>query len=138
MLIQIIYLFFFNPEEFSNKIKLGLINDYLNIFILDYKTFLFGQGLGVEIFWPAKDGVNFLSELTYFELIRNFGIFGAITILYLLLKQTMLAFNSFDQKYLAISFFGFLGLCFSNPNLFNSNGMLIFTILTANNFIAKK
>ena len=66
---------FLDPVEFSNHLKLATIQDYYEIFS-DPVTLLFGQGLGVYQSWSAKT-YSYITELTYLEMIRNFGLPGA-------------------------------------------------------------
>ncbi|WP_426408248.1 O-antigen ligase family protein [Bradyrhizobium ganzhouense] len=123
----------FDMNEPSNHIKLELLHDYLKIFSNDPVTLLLGQGLGAYQYWGAKGGSSYISELTYLELVRNFGLIGAVAMMTLLLAPISLAFatGSQRQRALVLSYGLYLVACATNPNLFSSMGILILSILLA-------
>jgi hypothetical protein len=128
---------FFDPSEGGNSIKLVEMNDYFRIFG-DTLTLLFGQGLGAYENWT--DGIHqfyFVTELTYLEMVRNFGLIGALVMLGLLLFPIANAFfvqTSKRERSLAVAYLLYLVMCATNPNLFSSMGMLILAVLVANIF----
>jgi hypothetical protein len=128
---------FFSVEEQSNSIKFEMLGDYAKIF-RDPVTLVFGQGLGAYQAWNAKGTVSYITELTYLELIRNFGMFGAAVMMGLLLWPVAAAFfgskviSRLDvrrDRALAIAWFLYLLMCATNPNLFSSMGILILAAL---------
>lgn len=127
-----------DPNEFSNNIKLSLLRDYSEAFN-DPIDLLFGRGLGAYQAWEARGGAYyFVSELTYLELLRNFGVFGGLVMSALLLFPLLYAFvinTSFNQKHIVVGYAFYLLMCISNPNLFSSMGILILGILLANIFL---
>jgi hypothetical protein len=126
---------FLDPAEFANNIKLVTVRDYLHI-LSDPATLLFGKGLAVNYDWSAR-GQFFLTELTYLELIRNFGLFGALIMLALLalpLISAIFSPTSRRDKALAVAWFLYLVMSASNPILFSSMGTLILAGLIANIF----
>jgi hypothetical protein len=129
---------FFDPNEFSNNIKLTTLRDYLLIFS-DPATLMLGQGLGANYDWTAR-GQFFITELTYLETIRNFGLFGALIMFGLLsvpLANAMLTSNSRHDKAIAVAYFMYLVMSATNPNFFSSMGVLILAILLANIYQAQ-
>jgi hypothetical protein len=121
---------FFDPSEASNSVKLGLLDDYLRLFS-DPMNLIFGRGLGAYEDWEGR-AVNFVTELTYLDMIRNFGLIGAVVMLGLLLFPVWHAFaanQSRANKAIAIAFTAYLGMCASNPNLFSSMGILILGVM---------
>ncbi len=123
-----------DPTEVSNNVKLALVNDYFRI-LADPWVLAFGQGLGAYHYWSAKGLDNFVSELTYLELIRNFGLAGAALMLALVLVPVVHAFRgqrTRREHALAAAYFLYLVMCASNPNLFCSMGILILSALMAN------
>ena len=127
-----------NLSEYSNSLKLSLIKDYINIFS-DPFIFIFGQGLGVDIYWNARGYSNHLSELTYFEMVRNFGVLGFIPMISVLLSPIFklmgpLPNNKMYQN-MVLAYVFYLIMCFTNPNLFSSMGIVIFTSLLSYYFI---
>jgi hypothetical protein len=126
---------FFDPAEFGNNIKLVTVNDYIEL-LRDPANLLLGQGLGASYDWSTT-GRFFTTELTYLELIRNFGLFGALIILALLtlpLVSAILSPTSRRDRALAVAWFLYLVMSASNPILFSSMGTLILAGLTANIF----
>jgi hypothetical protein len=126
---------FFDPAEIANNIKLITVRDYLQI-LSDPATLLFGQGLAVNYNWSAR-GMFFLTELTYLELIRNFGLFGGLIMLALLALPLISAIffpTSRRDKALAVAWFLYLVMSATNPMLFSSMGTLILAGLIANIF----
>jgi hypothetical protein len=121
---------FFDPTESGNSIKLATFEDYYRIFS-DPIALLFGHGLGSYETWSARPS-SYITELTYLELFRNFGLVGGLVMLGLLLlpvANALLPRASTQQRSLAIAYFLYLLMCFSNPNLFSSMGILILAAL---------
>ena len=121
---------FFDPSEISNSVKLAMLGDYARI-LSDPVNLIFGRGLGSYEYWEGR-GVKFVTELTYLEMIRNFGLLGAGVMLGLLLFPIWHAFatnQSRTKKTIAIGFTFYLGMCASNPNLFSSMGILILSVM---------
>jgi hypothetical protein len=127
---------FFDPSEASNRTKLAMLDDYLRIFS-DPINLIFGQGLGAYEYWEGR-GDKFVTELTYLDMVRNFGLLGAAVMLGLLLFPVWHAFatnQSRTNKAIAIGFTAYLGMCASNPNLFSSMGILILSVMLSAVFL---
>lgn len=125
--------FLFDPNEVSNNIKILLLRDYDRFFSNPWTLFL-GNGLGAYEWWEARHGYAYISELTYLEMVRNFGLVGALVIFGILLTPIYGAFSSLrysEERPLAIAWASYLIMCISNPNLFNSLGILILSGLLA-------
>jgi hypothetical protein len=126
----------FDPTEVSNFTKLSLLQDYADTLSRPL-TLLAGSGLGAWQFWEAKGASYFISELTFLEMIRNFGLFGALLMGALLAYPVVHAFamrRSRAERHLVIAWAFYLLMCVSNPNLFSSMGILILSVLIANLF----
>lgn len=138
---------FLNPAELSNNTKLTFLGDYARIFS-DPVSLIFGQGLGAFYKWSTSGlpdfettGSNFyfISELTYLEMIRSFGLIGATIMLALVLYPVGRAFltrSTTTQRAHATGFLAYLGMSATNPLLFSSSGMLIWTALLVTIFRA--
>jgi hypothetical protein len=136
---------FLDPTELSNSIKLTFLGDYAKIFS-DPVTLLFGQGLGAYYPWTSsgqpefeKTGANFyfITELTYAEMIRSFGLVGALPMMMLLLypvAYALFANTCPRRRALALGFLAYLCMSATNPMLFSSTGMLCFSVLLADTF----
>ena len=126
-----------DPAEFSNNIKLGLLDDYRRIFERASMLF-FGSGLGAYDYWDAKGTHFFVSELTYLEVLRNFGVLGgAVMIGLLLLPIAYAVFRGRDYQdwHIILGYASYLVMCASNPNLFSSMGILILSVLMSDVFM---
>ena len=134
---------FLDPSEKSNSTKLALFEDYGRI-LSDPVNLIFGRGLGAYDFWAGRGfngGFNYVTELTYLEMIRNFGVLGAAVMLGLLLFPVWHAFaanQSRTSKAIAIGFTFYLGMCASNPNMFSSMGILILSVMLSTIFLSDR
>lgn len=121
-----------DPSEVSNSTKLGYLPDYALIFS-DLNNLFFGQGLGSYYNFSILSYPYFITELTYFELFRNFGLILGLLMFIMLIYPIFISLRlekrALLQKYMAIAYSFYLIMCFTNPNLFNSLGILILCIL---------
>jgi hypothetical protein len=127
----------FDSEERSNSVKLSFYNDYLKLFS-KWDVLLFGQGLG-SFFNSTVRGSVSVSELTYFEFIRRFGILLCIPIFAMLFYPLGRLFKQkhFKDHYIYIGYFYYLIICFSNPFLMSSTGMLFLSLVLFKTFEPK-
>jgi hypothetical protein len=126
---------FFDPTEVSNSAKLSLLEGYGRIFS-DPLSLILGRGLGA--YEQFTRGNLYVTEFTYFEVLRNFGLLGAMVILGLLLFPVAHAFaanRARGDKAIAVGFAFYLLMCVTNPNLFSSMGILILSVIIANIFL---
>jgi hypothetical protein len=135
-----------NPAELSNNVKLTFLGDYVSIFS-DPVTLIAGQGLGAYYRWSSSGQPNFettganfyfITELTYAEMIRSFGLIGGVIMLLLLLYPVVHAFfanTDRRQRALAVGFLAYLGMSATNPLLFSSSGMLLLSALLGLTFL---
>ena len=109
-----------DPSEISNSTKLGYLPDYAIIFS-DLNNLFFGQGLGSYYNFSILSYPYFITELTYFELFRNFGLILGLPMLILLIYPIFMSLRlekgALLQKYMAIAYSFYLIMCFTNPNL---------------------
>lgn len=129
-----------DPTEVSNQLKVALVGDYYSL-LDDPQTLLAGQGLGAYHYWDARASYFYISELTYFELLRNFGVVGFLAMIALLSFPLVYAFfvnRRYRDRHLIVAYGFYLLMCMSNPNLFSSMGILILSIILANIFITEE
>jgi hypothetical protein len=124
-----------SPDEYSNATKLGHIHDY-GIMFGDWKTLVFGQGLGASFFSTAWGTRVTLTEVTYLEVIRNYGLLLAPLLFLLILYPLRVLFDSEERKshYLFLAYAAYLGICSGNPLLLSSSGMLVLAIVLVRTF----
>jgi len=126
-------------QERSNGSKLSLLQDYVNIFN-DPVSLFFGQGFGSYYLWEMR-GYYFISELSYLELIRVYGlIFGTIMaglILYPILF-VITSRREFSNRGSVIGFTVYMAMAALNPLIFSSLGMIIISAFMANIFRSRE
>jgi hypothetical protein len=124
----------FSSGEYSNNIKLNLLEGYGSIFS-DPLNLLFGQGFNAHV-WSIKfsEMVGGASkvEFTYIEMFRVFGLPIGISFLMLLFFIILgLSKVNFSYRWLAPAFLLYLLVSISNPYIFSTNGMLPIGLLAA-------
>lgn len=122
----------FDLQNESNKIKLGFLSGYAEIFS-DVVTLIFGQGFNAHVWSSAfaemlpggAHGGASRTELTYFELVRVFGIFvgGAFFYLMFVFLKKLSEIEPM-WRWMAPAVFLYMIGSALNPYLFSSNGML--------------
>lgn len=125
----------FSADDNSNATKLGHVHDY-SVLFSDWRTLLFGQGLGASFFSTAWGTHVTLTELTYLELIRNYGILlASVFYVLILLPLRVLADPKMRaEHYLFLGYVCYLYLCSGNPVLLSSTGMLVLAIVLFKTF----
>jgi hypothetical protein len=129
----------FDPNESSNSSKIIMLSDYASIFSDPMKLVL-GTGLGAFDQWTEK-GYNFITELTYFEIIRNYGLLLGGAMILLLIYPIVYAFllrPSYKHKNIVIGYLAYLVMSMTNPLLFSSMGMMYLALIMANISLYKK
>lgn len=123
----------FDMNENSNATKLSYLKGYADIFASP-SVFFLGQGFNAQSWsFTLQDMIGegldvgaTKTELTYFELIRVFGIFVGGGIILALLYLPFLAFkNSNQYAWFFPAVFMYEVLSFLNPYIFSSNGALV-------------
>jgi hypothetical protein len=124
-----------NPDEYSNATKLGHVHDY-GILFGDWKTLVFGQGIGASFFSTAWGTRVTLTEVTYLELIRNYGLLLAPLLLLLILYPLRVLLDPAEREthYLFLAYAAYLGICSGNPLLLSSSGMLVLAVVLVQTF----
>lgn len=117
----------FDKTEESNDTKIGFINNYKDSFS-SLRTLILGDGLDSYFTVKGRGRVN-ITELTYFELLRRFGIFGTLIYLYLMFKPVFGLLRENRYQWLGLSYAMYLFMVFFNPFFFSSNGMVILSIV---------
>jgi len=121
-----------SPNEESNAVKIGYWPDYIELFS-DPIVLLFGQGIGASHYFNSLGLTLLITELSYFELIRNFGLllgclyFGFFIAPIFLLKKRI--FTKF--RWLKIAYACYLLIAVSNYFIMSSTGMVLLSIVYA-------
>jgi hypothetical protein len=120
---------FFNPTEYSNAVKLGHWSSYIAEFEQHPSYLFWGEGADTEFYSKGFEKKTTITELTYLELVRNFGI--PITLLFFMALFwpliPLLGRRARDTgiSYLAVPYGVYLLMSASNPLLLNTTGMLV-------------
>ena len=125
-----------SPVEHSNQVKINMLNDYAAIFQNPVNLWI-GRGLGAYDQWTGR-GENFITELTYLEIFRNYGLLMGTLMLLLLLYPLIYGFiinRGYTQKHILMAYAMYLLMSATNPLLFSSPGILALSIVLANIFI---
>ena len=125
---------YFDLENPSTSYKIGFARDYIDLFS-DESVILFGQGLG-SYFYTTNRGYVSITELSYFEFLRRFGILlGTLSIvLFLVPLIKLFSMKHFEYHYVYIVHLFLMIITFFNPLLLTSSGMLIFSIILVQSF----
>jgi hypothetical protein len=113
-----------DTQEISNVVKLGHLHSYEEELNTRWAALLWGEGANTAFYSQGVQDWTILTELTYLEVIRLFGlpvtiVFGAglIWIGYLLVVRSVVP--------VAIAYAAYLVISGSNPLLIGSTGMLM-------------
>ena len=122
----------FDGAEESQDIKSGHFSSYITDFKENPLILIYGQGLGSKFFSTGVNSKIIVSELTYIELIRVFGIPIFVLFLFIILypilniKANPLLIN---KDVLIISYLSYLIIAGTNPLLISSTGIFVICIL---------
>jgi hypothetical protein len=126
---------FFSPSETSNHVKLGHYQSYMEEFSAHPEYLLFGQGEGTRFYSRGFQDFTFVTELSYLELIRQFGIpLTALLVTFLLSPLLLLIrHQSFEAQggYVTVGYAAYLLVSATNPLLVSSTGMLVVVMVWA-------
>lgn len=125
----------FNPTETSNEIKFAHYQSYVELFGEHPSYLLFGQGEGTRFFSSGFGDYTYVTELTYLELVRQFGIPITLVFVILLLAPIILLLRKrkFDEDvgYVTVGYIAYLLVSATNPLLVSSTGMLVVVMVWA-------
>lgn len=118
---------FFHSDEISNAAKLGHIRSYAMLFN-DHPTYLlWGQGADTEFYTEGFEDKTTLTELTYLDLVRWFGIPVAVLIMGATIYPIFALARHKDPScsYLIVPYLAYLWEAASNPLLVSGFGILV-------------
>jgi hypothetical protein len=124
-----------NPSETSNEIKALHSGSYAEHFEDHPSYLLLGQGEGTRFYSRGFQDFTTVTELSYFELVRQFGIpVTVVFVIFLLSPMIVLIRNrpfESDYGYLAVGYGAYLLVSATNPLLISSTGMLVVVMVWA-------
>jgi len=126
---------FFSRQEASNAIKFGYLTSYSNYFDHHLVSLLFGQGIGGTFYASGLHRFIDVSELTYIELIRIWGVPISLTFMGVLLIPLFAELRAKKITHLFIAYLAYLFISGTNPLLLSSTGMLVLVYVFTNFFL---
>ncbi len=119
----------FSQSETSNSIKINHILDYINLFKSDTNILFWGQGFNSSFYSTYYNSYINVTELSYFEFIRIFGLPVTCIFITLLLYPVYIFYKNYKQyytfRYIPISYLFYLIIAGTNPLLLSSTGMIV-------------
>lgn len=115
-----------DPVEYSNSVKISYLNNYSKEFDDIFQLF-FGMGLSSSFYSDVWAEYVFVTELTYLEVLRNFGLFGSVAVIGLMVFPGIHRKKEFGRAGRAdwIGYWVYLGICALNPLYFSSSGIML-------------
>jgi hypothetical protein len=126
-----LYSHMFNLHEASNSLKLSYISSYINTFLSNWQHLLLGSGIGSFIWIPLLNKFVSITELTYCEIIRVYGvIFGFTLIMFFIMPIFALRkIKTTDANALSFGYIIFLIMNITDPYLFSSTGFVFLSLI---------
>jgi len=139
----------FNTNEASNNIKIQHIQDYGELFKNSPKVLWIGQGINSCFYSSYYNNFIKTTELTYFELLRIWGLPMSLLFVFFLIYPIIRFFAKYKQyysyRYIPIAYLAYLLIAGTNPLLLCSTGMIVIVyvysilVIQSNEFkVAKK
>ncbi len=111
--------------ESSNSIKYAHLGSYLKLFTAHPHYLLSGQGLGTRFFTDGFHRMTYITEWTYLELLRQYGLIFALPIYFVLLYPLWALRRSLANQYtlgIAVTYVSYLLIAGTPPLLISSTG----------------
>lgn len=118
----------FADKDISQQIKSEHVTSYIDLFVRSPQYLLWGQGLGSEFYSKGFGFYTPLSELTYVDIIRMFGIPLGGVFIFLTVYPVLFLMNMIRHRrkalYPLVSYGAYLFIAGTNPLLISSTGIL--------------
>lgn len=135
-IVFILFRLLMEKSEASNLVKYAHLTSYLGLFERNPSYILFGQGPATYFYSEGFRHMTNITEWTYIELIRCYGLFS-IVILYIIIKPLFVLFKRINRSDVVIAFILgyllYLVIAGTNPLFLSSTGMLV--VLTIYSFL---
>ncbi|MDR0603609.1 MAG: hypothetical protein LBG80_04815 [Bacteroidales bacterium] len=118
----------FSLQDGSNSLKLVMLADYQRE-IFKFPDFFIGQGWSSPFWVTIKQSYDPVTELTYLDIIRCYGVIMGGLMIYLMFWPIKILSKHDNSKWLAFAYFGYLIMIIFNPFYFSSNGMILLSIV---------
>ena len=116
----------FSTGDISNQMKIDYLSDYARIFGGPLNVLL-GQGLGASFMCFVRQEKVTVTELSFLEVFRFYGVFlGAFFVCLLFYPIYMLVRDRrMENGFMLIGYILYLLIAVTNPLLFSSSGMIV-------------
>lgn len=136
LFILLVALLILEKEEVSNQVKSGNLNIYLEDIFSSCGNILIGSGIG-SLFYDYRGYLAFYSELTYFDILRFWGLIGgSLFTIFVFYPSILITSKEKKIKSFGLAYFLYMILAGTNPFLFSSTGwfclMMGYTIFFKN------
>jgi hypothetical protein len=128
----------FDKEEPSNLVKYGHFMSYYDYFSSNILNLFLGQGLGMSFFSTGFNRLVLTTELTYFEVLRVWGLPITFIFLSILILPIVKEIKSKSISPLFIAYIAYLFIAGTNPFLLDSTGMLVLVYVFSRMFLDPK
>ena len=131
----VIVFFLLTAKEYSTNVKIGHFYSYLEFFFNNPNLFLFwGGGPGTIIYSTGKNEFTSLTELSYMDLLKNFGLIQSLLIIGIFCIPIIKIFyhhryTKYNKFCLIIGYIAYLFIAGTNPLLISSTGLTVFIIV---------
>jgi hypothetical protein len=116
----------FSTGEVSNQVKIGYLSDYARV-LGEPLNMLLGQGLGASFMcFTLQENIT-VTELSFLEVFRFYGVFLGIFFVGLLLYPIFMLLRDRrpENGFMLIGYVLYLLIATTNPLLFSSSGMIV-------------
>jgi hypothetical protein len=117
---------FFYSGEVSLGVKGGHFESYMDLFANDPGILVYGMGMGRPFYSAGFDSLVYNTELTYFELVRVWGLPLGAAFLFLCFKPALSRSMGMGGKIASLLYLFVAG---TNPLLISSTGFLAVTFI---------
>lgn len=120
--------FLLTANDYSTNIKSGHLSSFMNMFGENpLKFLLIGNGPVSYMYTSARNEWVTLTELTYLELIKNFGLIQSLLVVGILFLPVFFicknkSYERIQKFSLSLSYVAYLFICGTNPLLISSTG----------------
>jgi hypothetical protein len=136
----------FDLSEEANAIKYAHVLSYIDLFAAHPLVLLIGQGLGGGFYSGGFGEITYMTELSYLELIRFFGVPLFCIIVWLSFYPLFFylrnrAHIAHKDKFIYLSYGLYLFCIGTNPLLISSTGMIVLVVVysvTFKSFVYEK
>lgn len=135
--ISSIYSLLFEKQEISNTIKHGHLQSYIDLFSSSTLPLFTGHGFANSFYSLGFNEITSDTELTYFEIVRVWGLPLTLIFLFILFLPIIDELKSNKISPLFIAYIAYLFIAGTNPFLLSSTGMVVLVYVFSRRFVTQ-